>query len=275
MNGGEVVNKFLDRDGAPLEGKTWNFLDETLIKIAKSQMAGRRVLDIEGPYGLGFKSVSLGDEEARDGMTTSKLLPLINIHRSFNMTKRDLAAFEANGIPPNLSGIANAAMECARLEDDLIFNGMQGIPGLMNAPGSTEYKLNRWDEVGTGMDDIIRAVTLLDERGFHGPYALALCPSLFNIMLRKYPPGFGTEMDHVKNIVTQGIVKAPVLKQGGMLMACGWQFACLVIGQDMSLGFVGPDGQDIEFSVSESIVPLIRVPRSICILKEQTAKAKA
>jgi uncharacterized linocin/CFP29 family protein len=58
-------------------------------------------------------------------------------------------------------------------------------------------------------------VTGLDDAGFHGPYCLALAPALFNLLYRRYPQGDGTELDQVKTIVTDGVFKAPALKNGG------------------------------------------------------------
>jgi uncharacterized linocin/CFP29 family protein len=39
-----------------------------------------------------------------------------------------------------------------------------------------------------------------------------------------------------------------------------------VIGQDMSIGYNGPAGDALEFSISESLALLIRVPEAICVL---------
>jgi uncharacterized linocin/CFP29 family protein len=52
-----------------------------------------------------------------------------------------------------------------------------------------------------------------------------------------------------------------------LLLASGRQFASIVLGQDMSVGFIGPVGEDLEFSISESLALLIREPKAICALK--------
>ena len=88
--------------------------------------------------------------------------------------------------------------------------------------------------------NVIEAVTRLDAAGFHGPYALALAPSRYNLLLRRYPQGNGTELEHLAMIATAGVLKAPILESGGILMASGPQFAAIVLGQDMTIGYVGP-----------------------------------
>ena len=36
-------------------------------------------------------------------------------------------------------------------------------------------------------------------------------------------------------------------------MASGRQYAAIVLGEDMTLGYIGPMGENLEFSVSESL----------------------
>ncbi|HIC93259.1 MAG TPA: bacteriocin, partial [Anaerolineae bacterium] len=59
----------------------------------------------------------------------------------------------------------------------------------------------------------------------------------------------------------------PILESGGGLLASGRQYASIVLGQDMAIGFIGPVGEKLEFSISESLALLIRQPGAICVLK--------
>jgi uncharacterized linocin/CFP29 family protein len=158
-------------------------------------------------------------------------------------------------------------MACARWEDGLIFNGRPGVPGLLTVKGASEVNLSAWDEVGTAANDIIQAITALDSAGFHGPYALALAPERYNLLLRLYPRGPFSEMEHVKTMVMEGVFKAPILESGGVLLASSRQYASIVLGQDMTIGFIGPGGDQLEFSISESLTSRIRQSQAICVLK--------
>ena len=126
--------------------------------------------------------------------------------------------------------------------------------------------LSAWAEVGVAASDVIQAVTALDGAGFHGPYALALAPDRFNSTLRVYPQGSLTELDHLRSIVGGGVAKAPGLPSGGVLVAVGRQFASIIVGQDMTIGFVGPTTNTLEFTVSESLTVRVRQPRAVCVL---------
>ena len=257
-------NKYLGREDAPVGEEIWKVLDATMTEAAKSVLAGRRLLYVEGPFGLGLKGVPLQDVKGESGLVTSSFVPLSLIHKSFVLSKRDIAASEREGLPLNNAPVAVAALDCAMLEDKIIFQGAQGSQGLLTASGAGEIKLSAWKEVGKAADEVISALTMMDNAGFHGPYSLALSPGRYNLLLRRYPQG-GTELDQIRSM-TDGVFKAPVLDRGGLLLASGRQFAAIALGQDMSVGYIGPAGDNLEFSISESLALLIRQPKAICVL---------
>jgi len=263
-----MTNKYLSRDDAPIEEKVWEILDQTMIEAAKSVLTGRRILYTEGPYGLGLKAVPLSDPDAASDVINSPVMPLALFSKCFTMSKRDLAAFERDGVMLDAKPAAITAIECAKIEDDLVFKGNKDAPGLLTAKGSNQLKLSSWSDIGTAAEDIIKGITALDAAGFHGPYSLALAPGRYNSLLRRYPNGNSSELEHIETMVTEGIVKAPVLESGGILLASGRQYASIVLGQDMAMGFIGPAGERLEFSISESLTPYIRQPKALCLLKE-------
>jgi uncharacterized linocin/CFP29 family protein len=262
-----MTNKYLAREDAPFGSETWGVLDGAMTEAAKSQLVGRRLLHIEGPFGLGLKVVPLQDVEVESGLITSQVIPVSLIQTTFTLGKRDLASHERDGVALDTTAVMKAAIECARLEDGLIFNGTSGVPGLLTVDGSNSLSLSAWDEVGVAADDIIKAMTTLDSAGFHGPYCLALAPDRYNLLFRRYPRGNFSEMEHVKTMMTDGVFKAPNLESGGVLLASGRQHASIVLGQDMSIGFIGPVGDKLEFSISESLALLIRQPQAVCVLE--------
>jgi uncharacterized linocin/CFP29 family protein len=270
-----MSDKFLHRDDAPFSEKVWEKIDQAVVEAAKSQLCARRLLRTEGPYGLGLKSLPGPDREiaetAAEGVTlvVSSAAPVPAIQSEFALSARDVAAFEETGLPLDLRAAVAAALSCARQEDALLFSGAKalGVEGLLTAKATQSLKLKPWDEVGSAANDLIQAVTVLDKAGFHGPYALALTPSLYNLLFRRYPQGNTTEIEHLRTVVTEGIVKAPAINAGGVLIASGRQFASIVLGQDLMTGFVGPSGRNYELVVSESLALRLAEPAAVCVLK--------
>ena len=164
---------------------------------------------------------------------------------------------------------ARSAISVAIQEDALIFNGSKdaGVDGLLTAKGVHSEKLKDWAQTGTAASDLIEAVTKLDAAGFHGPYALALSPDRYNLLLRRYPQGNGTELEHLRLIATQGVAKTAGIRGGAVLLASGAQYSSIVLGQDLMAGFVGPAGRDYELTVSESLALRLLQPASVVVMK--------
>jgi uncharacterized linocin/CFP29 family protein len=262
-----MANKYLAREDAPFEPAVWELLDTTMKEVAKSQLVGRRVLDTEGPYGLGLKAVPLSDKETESGLIASPVLPVFLVQKPFTLGTRDIASYERDGLVLDTGPVAEATLECAHLEDELIFRGAAGVTGLLTADGSNRMALSSWEEVGTAADNIIEAITHLDNAGFHGPYSLALAPARYNLLFRLYPRGKQSELEHISTMVSEGVFKAPILSSGGVLLAANVRCASIVLGQDMNIGYTGPAGDKQEFSISESLTVRIRQPGAICVLE--------
>ena len=58
-----MEKNYLGREDAPISAETWKLLDTTMIEAAKSQLSGRRLLSIDGPFGFGLKVIPLSDFE--------------------------------------------------------------------------------------------------------------------------------------------------------------------------------------------------------------------
>lgn len=265
-----MSEKFLHRDEAPFGPEVWSRIDAAVIGAAKGQLCTRRLLHTDGPYGLGLKAIPGSDtstEEDDVTLTASGVVPVTGLQTTFRIPKRDIAAFESRGVPLNVSSAVKAAIACAGREDRLLLDGTPVLPGLATADGVQTEGLETWDEVGDAVENLIAAVTKLDGAGFHGPYALALSAPRYNTLFRRYPQGQMTELAHVRQIVTDGVVKAAPLDEGGILVASGRQFASVVLGQDLAVGFVGPDGTDYEFTISETLALRLPIPEAVCVLK--------
>lgn len=263
-----MSERYLLRGDAPLEEKTWDLLDNTMIGAAKSFLTGRKLLSMEGPYGFGLKAIPLQDCMGDGGIISNCVLPLSLLQTSFVLGRRDVAAYERDRLYLNTEVVACAALDLARLEDAIIFQGSMGNNGLMTLEGPGAFTLSSWNSVGKAADDVIKAITTLDDAGFHGPYTMALSPARFNLLFRRYPQG-GTELEHIAGMVTEGIFKAPIVDSGGVILAVGRPYCSLVLGQDMQVGYIGPVEENLEFSISESLALMVREPCSICVLKEK------
>ncbi len=269
------MDKYLHRSEAPFDEKVWSAIDEVVNEAARSQLSARRMLEIDGPYGLGLKLIAGRDhtaEKIKDSssveISISNAIPVVALQKTFSLDVRDVAHFEQTGMPIEMNEAAMSAIACAKMEDSLVFYGSKALAseGLLNARGAHSLKLQKWDETGKAADDVIKAVTSLDNAGFHGPYILALTPALYNLLFRRYPQGDHIELEHLKSIAGT-IIKAPAITSGGVLLAKGKQFASIVIGQDLITRFTGPSAGHYEFTIFESLALRLLEPSAVCVLQ--------
>jgi len=270
-----MSQQYLHRDDAPFGESVWEQIDRVVVEAAKSQLSGRQLLHTLGPFGLGFKALPLSDTKT-DGktiegvtVTASSVMPVAMLRSDFTLSVRDIAAYEQSGTPLDLAPAATAAIAVARQEDQLVYSGFPplGATGLLNTSGARSIKLKAWNEVGAAVEDIIGAATELDNAGFHGPYTLALTPKSYNFLFRKYAQGEMTELEHIRQIATDGVVKAAGIPGGGVLVDTSGPFANIVLGQDLMTSFVGPAPGEYQFSIFETVALWLRVPQAVCVLK--------
>ncbi|MFP4163235.1 MAG: family 1 encapsulin nanocompartment shell protein [Chitinispirillaceae bacterium] len=268
-----MSEEFLNRGDAPFEDKIWEQIDTTVQSVASRTLSARKLLHTEGPYGVGLKFVPEHDqkidEEGDLTVSSAGAVPLAFLVNKFSLNSRDLDQYASSGIMFDMKDLVSSVLALADKEDKLIFYGSNalGVQGITNSPGVLKTKLKPWKKIGDATENVISAIEQLDKAGFHGPYSLALAPSLYNSLLKRYPQEEVLELEHLRALVSEGIVKAPVLNDGGVLINYGPQFASIALGQDLMTGFEGPEGRDYIFVLSESVALRINIPRSICILQ--------
>ena len=112
-----MANGYMLREDAPIEPDTWKVLDAAMVAAARPVLVGRRLLSVEGPYGFGLKSVPLEDMQIEEDVFASSSIPVPQIATSFSLSKRDLAAYEREGLQLNLNPLVDAAVRAAEHED--------------------------------------------------------------------------------------------------------------------------------------------------------------
>jgi uncharacterized linocin/CFP29 family protein len=254
-----------------------NRIEEAAIVAAREILSGRRIIDVEGPYGVGLTTVEVGnDDRCREpgpeeaGAVVSHALSVPMIYRRFAISKRRIAAFQETGQPLNLKVAEDAAQAVATREEDFIYHGQSDfrLGGLLTVEGRQNVKAGNWDNVDEVLGDVITAVNVLDGKGYRGPYGLALAPELYNSLFRRYAGSDLLQIEHLKRLCTRGIVKAAI--DGCVLVAR--DVGSLVIGQDLQVSHLASDAAHEQFAVSESLVLKIEAPDAICTIMSEAKR---
>lgn len=261
----------LNRKQAPFPEQVWALIDAAAVAAAKPLLTGRRYLDVEGPFGLGLTALELGtdnccqdpgDDEA--GAIISHTVSVPMLRKSCRLSARRLAAYLDKDMPLSLAEIEDAAEAVARREEKFIYFGQTdfGMEGLLNAKGHKNAKADSWANLDSALNNVLSAITTLDDSGFHGPYALVLPALQYNNLFRHYEHTDLLQVEHLKSLCTNGVYKAAVDNPSVIDKHAG----TLVLGQDLHVGYAGSDGIHYQLFVCESMVLRLDEPEAVCVI---------
>lgn len=266
------MTAYMNRQISDFSEEIWHRIDAAAVDAARDILTTRRFLDVDGPYGAGLTSVEVGTEsytrpaeESRAGVVSSRAIGVPMIQQMFELSIRRVEGHLRMGLPLDLRPVEDAAEAVAWREEELIYHGIaeHGLAGLLTAEGRNSLKCRAWDQVEHALNDVIAAVDRLDENGFRGPYALALSPTRYNTLFRRYEGSDLLQLDHLSRLCEAGVYKAPI--EGAIVVDT--RVGRINVGQDLRIGFSLNDGIHYKLFASESLVLLLDDPAAICTLE--------
>jgi uncharacterized linocin/CFP29 family protein len=262
---------YLNRQLAPFGGEIWTRIDAAAVKAARDVLTGRRFLEVDGPYGVGLTAVEVGNDDycrqpspEEAGAVMGRAISIPMLRKDLRLSIRRVAGYGDMGQPLNLTPVEEAAEAVARREEEFVYYGQADLrlQGLLTAEGRAHHAGGDWANIDQALDDVLAAVNALDAHGFRGPYALALSPTLYNGLFRRYAGTDMLQLEHLRRLCQRGVYKAAI--EGGVLVDP--RVGTLIIGQDLMAGYIGQDGVHYQLYVSESVVLRLDEPRAVCTI---------
>jgi uncharacterized linocin/CFP29 family protein len=263
--------EYLNRRMAPFGEDIWKRIDEAAVNAARDILTGRRFLEVDGPYGVGLTSVEVGHDDfcrqptpEEAGAVMGRAISVPMLGKELRLSIRRMAAYQDMGLPLNLTPVEDAAEAVARREEEFVYYGQSDfrLQGLLTAEGRAHHEGGDWGNIDQALEDVLAAVNALDARGFRGPYALALSPSLYNGLFRRYAGTDMLQLEHLRRLCQLGVHKAPI--EGCVLIDP--RVGKLIVGQDLMAGYIGQNGVHYQLYLSESVVLRLDEPRAICTI---------
>jgi|GEM_PF-94816 len=280
-----------DREGSPFPQELWDVIDATVRAAAEEVRAARRVVEVVGPLGFAARAGVAEDRPARaegearaapegsaSGPDEADVAPHVHvpsvqvlpvIHRTFSLGARAVEAFVARGEPLTSTEAAEAARQVARAEDRLLVEGhaAAGVRGLLDQPGALQLRAGDWSDPGRAADELLAALARLDAVGRHGPFAAAVSPARFYQLLRPHPASGVSPLEQLRPAFTGGIVKAPTLADGAIVVVRSGSGPRAVIGEELAAAYDGREGIFHRISLVESVTLQPGVPGSVAVLR--------
>lgn len=278
------------REDAPINEEEWSQIDRTVHNVVRRQVVGRRVLSLFGPLGPGVQVVPTdrfhGYDMGQVGMTGNVDDPVAlmgrlyqrvpMLHKDFVVYWRDIEMARATGMPMDWSMAEAAASYVAQAEDHLIFHGSkeQETEGLLTVNGRHVLPTPGWSEMGSGYQDVVRAVSHLSSAGFYPPFAVIVGTAGYAQWHRLFGHSGVMEVDQIRKLAEGGVYVSPLIPDGhALVVAHGAENLDLAVGLDVTVAFLESSAMNHFFRVLETLTLRIKRPGAICHLEPEIPKA--
>jgi uncharacterized linocin/CFP29 family protein len=231
----------LHRELAPISEGAWSQIEEEAKRTLKRYLAGRRVVDVNGPGGLALSGVGTGHSKniaaPRDGILARQRLvsSLVELRVPFELDRQEIDDVERGANDSDWQPVKEAARLIAFAEDGAVFDGYAAasVAGIRQATSNPKKELPA--DVRMYPQAVAEALSQLRLVGVNGPYAVVLGAQAYTALAETSDHGYPV-LEHVKRLVDDKIVWGPAIEGAFVLTTRGGDFA-LHLGQDVSIGY--------------------------------------
>jgi len=245
----------LHRELAPISDAAWAQIEEEVSRTFKRHIAGRRVVDVQGPAGVGLSAVGTGHLRtitSPAGVITRQreVKALVELRAPFELDRQAIDDVERGANDSDWQAAKDAAKKLAFAEDGAIFEGYAaaGIEGIRQ--GTSNPKLTLPGDVRLYPDAIEQGLSQLRLAGVNGPYSVLLDANIYTALAECSDHGYPV-LEHVKRLVDDKIIWAPAISGAFVLTTRGGDFD-LHIGQDVSIGYLSHTNAKVELYLQET-----------------------
>ena len=268
----------LHRELAPISDEAWSEIEEETSRTIKRYLAGRRVVDVQGPGGIALSAVGTGHLRnlAAPGAgilaRQREVKPLVELRVPFELDRQQIDDVERGANDSDWQPAKDAARLLAFAEDRAIFEGYAaaGIGGIRQATSNPILTLP--PDVLAYPDAIAHALSQLRLEGVNGPYSVLLGADAYTALSETSDHGYPV-LRHIKGLVDGEIIWAPAINGAFVLTTRGGDFG-LYIGEDVSIGYSSHDDKAVRLYLQETFTFLLLTTEASVALTVNDGKAK-
>src|ERR1700733_787645 len=269
----------LHRELAPISDAAWAQIEEETARTFKRYLAGRRVVDVQGPAGTVLSAVGTGHlrtiAPSKEGILARQreVKALVELRFPFDLDRQAIDDVERGANDSDWQPAKDAARQIAFAEDSAIFDGYTaaGIEGIRE--GTSNPKMTLPADVRQYPDAIAQSLSQLRLVGVNGPYSVLLGADCYTALAETSDHGYPV-LEHVKRLVKDQIIWAPAITGAFVLTTRGSDFE-LHIGQDVSIGYLSHTDTAVRLYLQETFTFLLLTSEaSVALAAPAKAKKK-
>ena len=266
----------LHRELAPVSEGAWSQIEEEASRTLKRYLAGRRVVDVKGPGGVGLAAVGTGHlsnvKAPGDGIIARQreVKALVELRVPFELARQAIDDVERGANDSDWQPLKDAAKRIAFAEDCAIFEGYAaaGIQGIRRGTSNPVATLP--GDVIKYPDVIAEALSQLRIVGVNGPYSVVMGADAYTALSEASDHGYPV-IQHIQRLVNEEIIWAPAISGAFVLTTRGGDFE-LHIGQDVSIGYSNHTDTIVRLYLQETLTFLLLTAEAAVALTPATRK---
>jgi uncharacterized linocin/CFP29 family protein len=267
----------LHRELAPISEAAWADIEEEASRTFKRHIAGRRVIDVQGPGGVALSAVGTGHLKKlappSDGIIARQreVNPLVELRVPFVLDREQIDDVERGANDSDWQPTKDAARLLAFAEDRAIFEGFAaaGIGGVRK--GTSNPIMTLPADVRAYPDVIAQALSQLRLVGVNGPYSVLLSADAYTGLAETRDQGYPV-LEHIKRLIDGEIIWAPAIEGAFVLTTRGGDFD-FHIGEDVSIGYLSHDDKTVRLYLEETFTFLLLTTEASVALSAPKAKS--
>ncbi len=251
----------LHRELAPISDAAWTQIEEEASRTLKRYLAGRRVVDLQGPGGVALAAVGTGHLQdiaaPGDGILARQreVKALVELRVPFELERRMIDDVGRGAKDSDWQPAKDAARRIAFAEDGAIFEGYAagGIEGIRQ--GTSNPLMTLPADVRNYPDAIAQALNQLRLVGVDGPYSVLLSADAYTALAEARDYG-DPVLEHVRRLIDGEIFWAPAIAGAFVVTTRGGDFD-LYVGQDLSIGYASHTDTTVRLYLQETFTFLL------------------
>ena len=256
---------------APIHDKAWEEINEQAKSVLHANLSARKFVDVEGPKGWDYGSVSTGhldipnNQKGEVKYGVHRIQPMVESRVPFELDVWELDNIVRGAQDADLAPLEEAARKMAEFEENAIFKGLKdaSIDGLVGS--STQGKAKYPENPEEILDSVSKAIGDFRQHSIEGPYSLIIDTTKWE-KIAGYLKGYPLKR-HIENLIGGSIILAPLFDEMALLVSeRGGDFK-LTLGTDISVGYESHNEQKVKLYFTESFTFQIFEPNAVIVME--------
>jgi uncharacterized linocin/CFP29 family protein len=256
---------------APVSSQAWEEINTQAKRVLTSHLSARKFVEVTGPKGWDYAAVPTGrlvipENQDNGGVVfgIKQVQPLIEPRIMFSLNIWELDNLTKGAKDIDLHPLEKAAVRLAEFEERTIYYGLQDalVKGLKDC--NIEQKLIFPGNIDDLLATVSQGITHLRGSSFDGPYTLVVSPAKWQ-KISSHFKGYPLKIQ-IEKLIGGPVILSHFIEEAFLVPSKATEIN-LILGQDISIGYVSHNEKEVRLFFTESFTMQINDPASVVLIE--------